>query len=102
MVAPLDSATAGEWSAIQSWPIVAVHIALMPNGELLAFDAWERDGAPTARVRPTITSAPSTSTYGATIDVLTPDAANISTVAFIRMGSACASIATGRSWRRVT
>jgi hypothetical protein len=38
--------------------------------------------------RPTITSAPVTVTYGATIDIQTPDAARIAAVSFMRMGSA--------------
>jgi len=41
-----------------------------------------------AGARPTITSAPATTTYGATIPIQTPDAASIGSVSFIRLGSA--------------
>ncbi|OLE05663.1 MAG: hypothetical protein AUI36_42420 [Cyanobacteria bacterium 13_1_40CM_2_61_4] len=37
--------------------------------------------------RPTITSAPATTTYGGTIDIQTPDASRIAGVSFIRLGS---------------
>jgi hypothetical protein len=30
----------GQWSAPAAWPIVAVHMSLLPNGNVLAFDAW--------------------------------------------------------------
>jgi galactose oxidase len=35
--------TRGEWSPPFSWPIVAVHLHLLPNGRVLS---WGRDGAP--------------------------------------------------------
>jgi fibronectin type 3 domain-containing protein len=31
----------GQWSAPVSWPLVAVHMSLLPTGNVLAFDAWE-------------------------------------------------------------
>jgi fibronectin type 3 domain-containing protein len=34
----------GQWSAPVSWPLVAVHMSMLPNGKVLAFDAW--DNAP--------------------------------------------------------
>lgn len=34
--------TYGQWSKPVKWPIVAVHTVLMPNGKVLAWDAWER------------------------------------------------------------
>ena len=30
----------GQWSAPVSWPIVAVHMALLPTGNVIAYDAW--------------------------------------------------------------
>ncbi len=30
----------GQWSAPVAWPIVAVHMSLLPTGNVLAFDAW--------------------------------------------------------------
>ncbi|HEY3107828.1 MAG TPA: galactose oxidase-like domain-containing protein, partial [Chloroflexota bacterium] len=32
----------GQWSARMDWPLVAVHMAMQPTGEVLAFDAWEQ------------------------------------------------------------
>jgi hypothetical protein len=32
---------AGQWGAIMSWPLVAVHMNLLPNGKLLLWDAWQ-------------------------------------------------------------
>jgi hypothetical protein len=31
----------GKWSPAMNWPLVAVHTSLLPNGELLIWDAWE-------------------------------------------------------------
>ena len=31
----------GQWSAPVDWPLVAVHMSLLPTGKVLAFDAWE-------------------------------------------------------------
>lgn len=39
----------GQWSPIMTWPVVAVHMALLPTGDVLAWDAWFDDGA-SARV----------------------------------------------------
>ena len=33
----LDPATEGQWSAVQNWPIVAVHAILLPSGDVLAW-----------------------------------------------------------------
>jgi len=30
----------GQWSAPTAWPIVAVHMSMLPNGNILMFDAW--------------------------------------------------------------
>ena len=51
-VAPLGGQTSqlGQWSAVFSMPLVAVHAALMRTGELLLFDAWEIPGTPSARL----------------------------------------------------
>jgi PKD repeat protein len=45
--APAD---VGQWSAVFSMPLVAVHAAIMPAGRLLFFDAWEIPGTPSARL----------------------------------------------------
>ena len=37
-------AEVGQWSAPVDWPLVAVHMSLLPTGQVLAFDAW--DAAP--------------------------------------------------------
>jgi hypothetical protein len=40
----------GQWSAVFSMPLVAVHAALMHTGQVLLFDAWEIPGTPSARL----------------------------------------------------
>jgi hypothetical protein len=35
----------GQWSASSSWPIVAIHTALLPNGRILAWDGAAQSGA---------------------------------------------------------
>ena len=50
----------GEWSSVFGMPLVAVHAALMPTGQLLFFDAWEIPGTPSARLWD-----PDTNTYTA-------------------------------------
>jgi hypothetical protein len=45
-----DPSLVGQWSAIQDWPLVAVHTALLPDEKVLMFDAWEPNGAPSARL----------------------------------------------------
>ena len=37
----------GEWSAVQSWPVVAIHVHVLPNGKVLV---WPRDGGNQARL----------------------------------------------------
>jgi hypothetical protein len=53
-VAPLlqsgSSATVGEWSDVMTWPLVAVHMALLPTSEVIMWDAWEVGAAPSARL----------------------------------------------------
>src|SRR4029079_9204420 len=29
----------GQWSPVVSWPVVGVHVALLPNGKVLAYDS---------------------------------------------------------------
>jgi len=38
-----SEATTGRWSSVQSWPIVALHLHLLPDGRVLA---WGRSGTP--------------------------------------------------------
>src|SRR6266850_1965080 len=33
-----DPAVVGQWSAVLDWPLVAIHMSLMPNGKVLAWD----------------------------------------------------------------
>jgi hypothetical protein len=35
----------GQWSSSSNWPLVAVHATLMPNGQVLAWDAAAQNGA---------------------------------------------------------
>src|SRR5687767_13661814 len=37
----------GEWSGVVNWPVVNIHISLLPNGKLLL---WPRDGGVDARI----------------------------------------------------
>jgi hypothetical protein len=73
---------------------------LLPDGRVLVAGGGRLDPAPdyfTAEIfsppylsqgtRPTITAAPSSTTYGATMSVDTPDAADVRAVSFIRLGS---------------
>ena len=36
------AAAQGQWSSVNSWPIVAVHSALLYTGEVLLWDAWQK------------------------------------------------------------
>ena len=38
--ASTDPATAGQWSSRLSWPIVPIHVSLLPNGKVLAWDSY--------------------------------------------------------------
>src|SRR5262245_34643285 len=38
--APLAPIDVGQWSAVQNWPLVAVHSALQPTGQVLYWDAF--------------------------------------------------------------
>src|SRR5262245_21976276 len=38
--APLAPSDVGQWSAVQNWPLVAVHSALQPTGQVLYWDAF--------------------------------------------------------------
>jgi galactose oxidase-like protein/glyoxal oxidase-like protein/Kelch motif protein len=40
----------GQWSQVLDWPLVAVHEALMPDGQVLMWDAWEFGASPSARL----------------------------------------------------
>ena len=35
-----DPALVGQWSSPQSWPIVAVHMSLLPTGQVIALDGF--------------------------------------------------------------
>jgi hypothetical protein len=45
-----NAATIGQWSADMPWPLVAVHAELLDTGQVLMWDAWERNSAPSARL----------------------------------------------------
>lgn len=34
-----DEGTVGSWGPLKAWPVVGVHVALMPNGKVLAYDS---------------------------------------------------------------
>ena len=96
---------AGTWSTMASMSVDRLYHStalLLPDGRVLSAGG----GKPTAEgsvdhedaeiysppylfrgLRPTITSAPSAVTYGKTFFILTPDAANITKVTLVRLGS---------------
>jgi len=41
--ARLSSTAGGSWSAVEDWPVLAVHATLLPNGKVLAWDATPDD-----------------------------------------------------------
>src|SRR3989344_1757568 len=40
----------GQWSQVYNWPLVAVHMAMMPTGKVLMWDAWENPNTASARL----------------------------------------------------
>src|SRR5574337_304215 len=40
----------GQWGSLLSWPLVAVHGALLNTGQVLMWDAWEFGSTPSARL----------------------------------------------------
>ncbi len=44
-----DAATQGMWSASQSWPIVSIHVTLLPDGSVLTFGSPVGQGAQDGR-----------------------------------------------------
>ena len=47
----------GQWGPLLSWPLVAVHAALLPTGNVLMWDAWEFGSTPSARLWNPVTLA---------------------------------------------
>src|SRR5262245_33961979 len=43
-------AQAGQWAGPFAWPLVAIHIVLLPNGQVLTFDGPPEDGGQSARL----------------------------------------------------
>ena len=43
-IALADPAVVGQWSAVQNWPIVAVHANLLPTGDVLAWSDYTNSG----------------------------------------------------------
>jgi hypothetical protein len=41
-----DPSAVGQWSADMTWPIVAVHAAMLYTGQILIWDAWETPAIP--------------------------------------------------------
>jgi PKD repeat protein len=101
--AELWSPTTGTWTVLASNTVNRTYHAtsiLLPDGRVLHAGSGDAFGAPAERnaelfsppylfkgARPTISSAPSSIAYSSTFQVTTPDAAGISAVSFIRLGS---------------
>jgi plastocyanin len=41
-----DPAQRGEWAPLQKWPIVAIHVHVLPTGKVLLWPRSEKDGKP--------------------------------------------------------
>ena len=53
-----------------SWPLVAVHAALLDTGQVLMWDAWERSGAPSARLWDPATGTAHDLPWGSMVEVV--------------------------------
>ncbi len=51
----------GQWSSLMSWPIVAVHSVLLPNGKFVLWDGWQQP-------EPTYVWNPTTQVFESTIN----------------------------------
>jgi concanavalin A-like lectin/glucanase superfamily protein/galactose oxidase-like protein/Big-like domain-containing protein/purple acid phosphatase-like protein/Kelch motif protein len=45
-----NASSLGQWSAVMSWPLVAVHAAVVPTGDVVMWDAWELPDTPSGRI----------------------------------------------------
>ncbi|HEX7793571.1 MAG TPA: LamG-like jellyroll fold domain-containing protein, partial [Vicinamibacterales bacterium] len=45
-----NPSSVGQWSAVMSWPFVAVHAAVVPTGDVVMWDAWELPDTPSGRL----------------------------------------------------
>jgi hypothetical protein len=98
----------GKWTVLASMKVPRMYHStamLLPDGRVITSGGGQPEGTGEAKgtihddmqifsppylyrgARPTITSAPSAATYGQTINVATPDAASISKVTLLRLGS---------------
>jgi hypothetical protein len=64
-----DPGQSGQWGPLENWPVVAIHAALLPNGQVLAHDAVG-DKSYTAYTDHTYTRA---TVWNPTTDSFTPD-----------------------------
>jgi len=106
LAAELWSPTTETWTVMASMNAPRLYHStalLMPDARVLVLGGGRFDNpiAPTDQFssqfysppylfrgpRPAITSAPATTTYGAAINIQTPDASRIGSIAFMRMGS---------------
>ncbi len=102
--AELWNPTTGLWSTLASNSVKRVYHAttiLLPDGRVLHSGSGDASGAPDEKTaelfsppylfagsRPTITSAPTPVSYSTTFRVTTPNAASITKLSIIRLGSA--------------
>lgn len=49
MPIPANAASAGMWSRVETWPIVAIHTAVLPNGKLVTYGAPTNQGVQDGR-----------------------------------------------------
>ena len=110
--------TTGTWTVLASNTINRTYHAtsiLLPDGRVLHAGSGDAFGTPPERnaelfsppylfkgARPTISSAPSSIAYSSTFQVTTPDAAGISSVSFIRLGSTTHAFDMSQRFQRLT
>ncbi|MEA2723529.1 MAG: hypothetical protein QOH59_1300 [Gemmatimonadales bacterium] len=121
--AELWNPTTGQWRTLASSSIMRVYHSvslLLPDGTVLHGASGDAMASPTVAVpsernheifqppylfkgaRPTISSAPSTVGYGETFSVVTPNAAQITEVRWIRLGSVTHAFDAGQRANRLS
>jgi hypothetical protein len=117
-VAELWNPDTEEWTSLASNQVNRVYHStslLLPDGRVLHSGSGSSGGAPDQRnyeifsppylfkgARPTISSAPATVSYGEAFPVATEDAAKISRVAWIRLGSVTHAFDQNQRYSRLT
>jgi PKD repeat protein len=110
--------TSGSWTVLASNSVNRAYHAtsiLLPDGRVLHTGSGDGAGAPSENnaelfsppylfkgARPTITNSPSSVSYGTTFTVTTPDAADISKVSLIHLGSTTHAFDMGQRFQSLS